>query len=137
MNDFLNRKLNIVLSKISDVQFREDVKCTVNLLLSLAQNFSFEENKEGKHFLVIDRKNIQAKRMMNLILGEEYGIKAFFVLKDCLKNINESVFKNKNAELINHTIQVCRYFQKKLGIYCDQNYVFSDEVTLGDIEDKQ
>ena len=130
MNELNNKKWNKILNSISDERFREDVNCLANLIISLSKDFSLKKDEEGKLYCPVNRYNNDARRLLNAVLSEEMGITAFYLLKDY---VSGSPINLKIEQNINHAIDVCLYFKKKMLMIIDKENRFSSK--FEDIED--
>lgn len=128
MIDFSNKIWNKVFSNMPDEKYAKDVEIIAKLLISLSSHFDFKENTEGELYIVVKRSDDEAKRMLNLLLSEEYGKQAFFKIKEFV-NMSSEATKNNSKKVLDasHTLEVCRYFRKKYGIIYNSNNKFASE----------
>ena len=130
MNELNNKKWLKMLNKISDERFRDKVNCLANLIISLSKDFLLKKDDEGKLYCAVNRINGDSKRLLNAILSEDSGITAFYLLKDF---VSTSQVNLKLEQSINHAINVCLYFKKKMFMIIDKENRFSTK--LEEIED--
>ena len=100
------------------------------MIISLSKDFSLKKDEEGKLYCPVNRYNNDARRLLNAVLSEEMGITAFYLLKDY---VSGSPINLKIEQNINHAIDVCLYFKKKMLMIIDKENRFSSK--FEDIED--
>lgn len=128
MLDFASKIWDKTFSSVSDEKYRNDVKLIAELLISLSKHFKFNENSEGKLFIHVKRDNEEAKRMINLLINEEYGKNAFFKIKEFESEAKKSLkFSSQKLVDASHALEVCRYFRRKYGVLYSGNDKFARE----------